>query len=153
MTLTVPLRPLWLRWNAILCAVSIFVWSTPEEDRLVFAAGLGVWLALSLFANWAIGRCGGRTLHGRWMFAILGAAGAGLGAAANLLTVLLMVFKDVRHAHAFPDFPPALLGAVLERLPSWAAAGLFFGLGLAFMAAARNRRLPDAASSPTPPVL
>ena len=51
MSFTVPPRSLWLRWNAILCAVAIFIWSTPEEDRPIFAAGLGIWLALSLFAK------------------------------------------------------------------------------------------------------
>ncbi len=153
MSFTVPPCSLWLRWNAILCAVAIFIWSTPEEDRPIFAAGLGIWLALSLFANWASGRYAGRVLHGARIFAALGAAGAALGAAANLLAVLLMVFKDVRHAHPFPDFPPALLGALLERLPAWAAAGLLFGLGIGFVAVARNRRLPDAASFTAPPAL
>lgn len=150
---TVPQKSLRFRWNAIACAVAIFIWSTPEEDRPIFPAVLGLWLALSLAVAWVIGRFGGRTLRGRSLFTALIAFGAVAGAATSVCAALLMVFKDARHAHPFPDFPPALLGATLARLPAWALAGALVGLGVALFLVALNRRRPDTPSSAEATVL
>ncbi len=153
MSFAIPPRSLFLRWNAIACAVVIFVWSTPEEDRLVFSAALGVWLALTLSVGWVVGRYAGVTLRGGRMLAAFAAFGVWSGAASNLCTVLLMVFKDARHAHLYPDYPPALLAAMLARLPAWALAGALAGTGAALLMAALGRRRPNRASSAVPPVL
>jgi hypothetical protein len=140
MSFTVPPRSLFLRWNAIVCAVAILIWSTPEEDRPIFSAVLGAWLAASLAVGWLTGRYAGVVLReSRAMAAFVG-LGAYLGAASNLCAVLLMIFKDARHGHMYPDYPPAMLGAMLARLPSWAFAGALVGLGAALYLAARSRR-------------
>ena len=60
-------------------------------------------------------------------------AGAAFGALASLSTFALMLFKDLRHAHAFPDFPPHMLLGMLERLPVWALAGGLAGLGIGIL--------------------
>lgn len=141
MSVYIPPRGLFQRWNAIFCAVAIFIWSGPEEDRPIFAALLATWLALSITAWWVTGHFGDRIWRGWRLWAGFAAAGAFTGALANLCAILLMIFKDARHAHPFPDYPPALLGAMLTRFPAWAAAGTFAGLGVALWLS--SRRLND----------
>ena len=143
---TVPPRTLWLRWNAIACAVAIFVWSTPEEDRPIFPALLGAWLAVSLLWRWVSNRHAGRTLHGTRLLIAAALFGAASGAFASLCAVLLMLFKDARHAHLYPDYPPPILGAMLARLPAWSLAGALAAVGLAILLSAIRRRYSDAAS-------
>lgn len=146
MNWTVPPRTLWLRWNAIACAVAIFIWSTPEEDRLIYPALLGTWLAVSLLWNWVSNRYAGRTLHGTRLLVAAAWFGAVTGAVSSLCAVLLMLFKDARHAHLYPDYPPALLGAMLARLPAWSLAGALAAVGVAMLLSALRRRHSDAAS-------
>jgi hypothetical protein len=57
-----------------------------------------------------------------------------------------MLFKDARHAHLYPDYPPALLGAMLARLPAWSLAGALAVVGIAIILAAVGRRRADASS-------
>jgi hypothetical protein len=57
-----------------------------------------------------------------------------------------MLFKDARHAHLYPDYPPPILGAMLARLPAWSLAGGLATVGLAILFAAVRRRRADAAS-------
>lgn len=143
---TVPARTLWLRWNAILCALAIFIWSTPEEDRLVFPALLGAWLAVSLLWRGVIIRYAGRTLHGTRLLIAASLFGAASGALTNICALLLMLFKDARHAHLYPDYPPAMLGGMLARLPAWTLAGMLAGVGMVLLFSAFRQRRSDAVS-------
>jgi hypothetical protein len=52
----------------------------------------------------------------------------GLGGA--LSSAGFMFFKNALHAHAFWDYPPGMVGAMLSRAPSWALAGALAGLGM-----------------------
>jgi hypothetical protein len=153
MGLTIPARTLAMRWNAIACALTIFVWSTPEDDRVAPAVALGMWLALTVMSSWVAGRFAGRTLRGARLGAALAVFGSVTGAAVSISTVLLMVFKDARHAHMYPDFPPTLLGGILLRLPAWTVAGGFAGLGVALVLMALSRRAANRTSSRRQPVL
>jgi hypothetical protein len=146
MSWTIPPRTLWLRWNMIACAVAIFIWSTPEEDRPIFPALLGAWLSASLLWRWLISRYSGRTLQGIHLITSAALFGAVSGALSNICAVLLMLFKDARHAHLFPDYPPPILGAMLARLPAWSLAGALSALGAALLLSALHRRRIDAAS-------
>jgi hypothetical protein len=143
---TIPRRTLWLRWNMIACAVAIFVWSTPEEDRLVFPALLGAWLAVSLLWRWLISRYSGHTLQGIRLVSSAALFGAASGALSSVGAVLLMLFKDARHAHLYPDYPPPILGAMLARLPAWSLAGTLAAVGAALLLSALRRRRVDTAS-------
>lgn len=143
---TIPPRLLWQRWNAIACAIAIFIWSTPEEDRLIFPALLGTWLAVTLLWRGVVNRFSGRTLHGHRLLIAAALFGAASGALSSICAVLLMLFKDARHAHLYPDYPPALLGAMLARLPAWSLAGALAVVGIAIILAAVGRRRADASS-------
>lgn len=146
MNWTIPPRTLWLRWNMIACATAIFIWSTPEEDRPVFPALLGAWLAISLLWRWLLGRYSGRSLQGIRLVSSAALFGAVSGSLSSLCAVLLMLFKDARHAHLFPDYPPAILGAMLARLPAWSLAGALAAVGVALLLSALRRRRADAVS-------
>ncbi|MBK9123341.1 MAG: hypothetical protein IPM16_09520 [Chloroflexi bacterium] len=139
-------RPgLLLRWNGVLCAVMIFLWSGPEDTRIGSAVALGVWAAVSLGTYWASRYS--RTTFVGWKAAVCWAAfGSAVGAGAALCTVLVMLFKDVRHAHPFPDFPPGLLAAMIARIPAWAAAGALLGISFGLVRAALDPRSTDAAA-------
>ena len=146
MSWTIPRRTLWLRWNLIACAIAIFIWSTPEEDRPIFPALLGAWLAASLVWRWVVDRYAGHTLYQMRLIAAAALLGAVSGALSSICAVLLMLFKDARHAHLYPDYPPALLGAMLARLPAWSLAGALAALGVVFLLSAVRQRRTDAAS-------
>ena len=60
-------------------------------------------------------------------------SGALIGALASLTTPLLMLFKDLRHAHVFPDYPAGMMLATLERMPAWALAGGLAGFGIGLL--------------------
>ena len=47
------------------------------------------------------------------IFALL--TGSLIGALSALASALLMLFKDLRHGHIFPDYPPEMMLAMLER--------------------------------------
>src|SRR5690606_5341653 len=136
-----------LRWNMIACAVAIFIWSTPEEDRPLYPALLGAWLAVSLVWRWMTGRYAGLNLKGSRLIAAAALFGVACGALSSICAVLLMLFKDARHAHLYPDYPPALLGAMLARLPAWSLAGMLAAIGTVLLLSAFRRRRADAASS------
>jgi hypothetical protein len=44
-----------------------------------------------------------------------------------------MLFKTGWHGHGFPDYPPPMMLAMLERLPVWMLAGALIGLAIAMI--------------------
>ncbi len=134
----IPPRPRWLSPLTLLYGVGVFIWLTPEESGLVVVSALGLFGALLMAVNWAT-RFSGRTFPARWLPIAATIGGATIGAAADLLTVFLMFMKSSMHAHLFPDYPPALLLAMLERLPAWSLAGGLVGMGAYLWAGAKAR--------------
>ena len=103
------------------CGIVILLWSGVEDSDARAVALLGFALALGATALlWT------RPLASLWSWA---AAGAASGALASVFAAGLMLFKDLQHMHAFPDYPPGMLLAMLERLPHYALAGGLAGLG------------------------
>ena len=137
---TIPPRNLPLRWALIVVSVLVVIWTGLEDDRIWLAAALGVSLTGISLAHWLTGRLAGRTITGQKIalaWAGFGALTGGLGA---FTTVVLMAFKDARHAHPFPDSPAGLLAAILGRAPHWALAGALIGIGIYAAWRAHNRR-------------
>lgn len=148
--LTVPdlIKP--LRWLTILVGIALLLWLSREENSVrsvtlygltVSALGLALWLS-DRFAGW---RIPGKLLP---VFAAL--TGALLGLSTGLVTAGLMLFKSALHNHVFPDYPPTLMGAILERIPTWTMAGAFAGLALALLWLAFRPQETEKSSS-TPP--
>ncbi len=111
----------WARHLLLVCGIAILLWSGVEDNDAVAVSLLGALLALAATALLMP-----RALNS---LASAVAVGAVFGALSSLSTFALMLFKDLRHAHAFPDYPPHMLLGMLERLPVWALAGGLAGLG------------------------
>ena len=119
---------LW-RGALIVAGLAILLWSGVEDRDASGAAALGVFTAIVLTM-----RLLGPAPEGKLRdMARASLGGALAGALAAVLAAALMLFKDLRHAHPFPDFPPAMLLGMLERLPAWALAGALAGLGLGLL--------------------
>lgn len=114
-------------------ALVVFIWSGIEDTDVITVTVLGVALSIAGVA-WILGK---RDLDQRWkrhgLVLLAMMAGACAGALSSLMTVALMLFKDIRHGHVFPDYSPALMLAMLERLPIWTIAGALMGCGCALL--------------------
>ena len=113
----------------ILVGVAILLWSSLEDRDAVLVSMLGALSAAAIsltLLDRARLRCGSATTR-----ALM--AGALVGALSSVTTAALMLFKNLRHAHVFPDYPPAMMLAALERLPWWALAGALAGFGIGIL--------------------
>lgn len=119
-----------LRLWLVALAIIIFVWSGLEDHDVIGVTILGAGLASTLFGWKLASRFKSST---RPWLTIAAISGALIGALACLMTVALMVFKDLRHGHLFPDYPPKLILAMLERLPIWAIAGGLIGISIGLL--------------------
>ena len=121
------------RGGLLLTGLAILFWSGLEDSDTSAVTLLGALSSISL-TLWLLSRLAAspriRAIH-------IALAGALAGALAALCTATLMLFKNLRHAHIFPDYPAEMLLAVLERLPVWAAAGGLAGLGIGLLLASR----------------
>lgn len=95
--------------------------------------GLGAGGSGLLVLWWVNNKLAARTISRQYHWLLNFGLGCVFGLATNLLTVILMIFKNVRHAHLFPDYSAALMGEVLERAPAWTLAGGLLGLGAALL--------------------
>lgn len=117
----------------LVSGIAVLLWSGMEDNDAVPVTVLGALLAtaaaLLLLDSHklrpAIAR-GSRPLQG-----VL--TGALIGTLASLATPLLMLFKDLRHAHVYPDYPAGMMLATLERMPAWALAGGLAGFGIGLL--------------------
>lgn len=118
---------LWL----ILLGIALFFWLGKEDKDVVAVTALGLILAGS-FVCWLIfqRRRFDITANSKISLALGILGGVCCGALSSLFTALLMLLKDLRHGHVFPDYPPELILAALERLPAWSLAGGLIGLAL-----------------------
>lgn len=132
--LLIPSAGRWLRSLWLIYGILVFVWLGPEDSliwRPVALGAAGVLLvALHAGAQWQ----GERLLPARCWIPSAAVAGALFGGGTALGAAVLMFFKNALHAHIFPDYPLALILAVLERAPAWSLAGLFGCMGMALAA-------------------
>lgn len=130
-----------LRWLILTYGLVVFIWSGWEDAYVlpvVVLGGGGAWLIVML---WSVRQLGDRAIP-IYMVPMLGIGLGGIfGLAASLMTVLLMLFKNIRHAHLYPDYPASLMGAILERAPVWMLAGGLGGLGLCLLWLALRDRI------------
>jgi hypothetical protein len=136
----IPPRPLWLRWTLILVSTVIFFWTGAEDDRVWVAALLGTAFSGVSLAHWLTDAIAGRLLTGWQIWATWATFGGLTGGLGIFATVILMAFKDARHAHPFPDYPTGLLAATLDRAPIWALAGVLIGTGVYALWRAHSQR-------------
>ncbi len=121
------------RGALLLTGLAILFWSGLEDSDTSAVTLLGALSSISL-TLWLLSRLAARPALKPLPVAL---AGALAGALASLCTAALMLFKNLRHAHIFPDYPAEMLLAVLERLPYWAITGALVGLGVGLLLASR----------------
>ncbi|MFW5771784.1 MAG: hypothetical protein ACOCZH_00570 [Phototrophicaceae bacterium] len=143
MTVRLPRRGSRARLAALACGIAIFAWLGPEDTHVWPVAALGTVTAALAVWLWTLGKLGGARLNGRQLALLAALLGAVTGLASSIITAGLMLLKNAYHAHAFPDYPPALMGAMIQRAPTWALAGTLAGLALALAWQALNAPEPD----------
>jgi hypothetical protein len=129
LTIQIPKSGRRTRWLATLCGVLIFLWLTPEDNHVEPVVALGTLTSVMVVWLWSAGK----TIPARWFPAVAALLGATTGLGASLITALLMLIKNVQHSHVFLDFPPGMIGAIIQRAPAWMLAGALIGIGLALL--------------------
>jgi hypothetical protein len=120
-----------LRLVVIAYSIVLLLWMSLEDVQVGPVAALGAGFSALVTLHLALRRLGGTALTARQLGLAAALGGGVTGAGASLCTALLMFFKNAWHAHTFPDFPPGLMLAILERAPAWGLAGMLIGIGLA----------------------
>lgn len=108
----------------------VLLWLSLEDNQTEPVVALGVVMALLGVALLCLNTMGGKTIQADYVLPSLVGAGIITGLGASVASAGLMFFKTALHAHLFPDYPPLMMLAVLERAPVWAVAGGLFGLGI-----------------------
>ena len=121
------------RLIALAAGLITLVWLSLEDQHIGPVLLLGTALAVLITSLTTFDKLGGRVIPGRYVPAAGALIGAVIGLGASVSTALLMFFKNALHAHVFPDYPPGMILAMLQRGPLWLAAGALAGLGLALL--------------------
>ncbi|MDX2075714.1 MAG: hypothetical protein SFZ02_04745 [bacterium] len=125
--------PIWLnraRWNSIFCGAVIFFWSALEDNDLTIVTLLALWLTISLVALWGINQFKNTHPPRSHIPLLVIIIGAGMGILTSINMAGLMLFKNLRHSHFFPDYPFEMMRDILARAPFWAVAGMFITSGI-----------------------
>ena len=123
-----------MRGALLLTGLAILLWSGLEDMDASAVTLLGALSSITL-TLWLLSRIADGLAVTALQIAL---AGALAGALASLCTAALMLFKNLRHAHVFPDYPAEMLLAALARLPVWALAGGLAGFGIGLLLASRQ---------------
>lgn len=139
-----------LRWLLILCGLAIWFWLGPEDDHSWPVALLSVVSSVTVGLWWLAGRVSGVRLSPARALVLCTLAGAVIGIGSAVLAASLMILKNARHAHLFPDYPAGQVLAMLGLAPVWGIAGALVGLALGLLLIAfkqeqqqRDLNLPD----------
>ena len=133
MKFTIPTSNPVSRLLIVMLGIVILLWSGMEDKDLIAVIALGLLLSVLTVMLGLMSRFGGRTLGTASLLKLAALVGSAVGAFSSVMTVLLMLFKNLRHGHVYPDYPPRLMIGILERLSIWMLAGGLAGLGLGFL--------------------
>ena len=124
----------------VVTGIAVLLWSGLEDSDAIVVTILGALLATAAAAIILMSRRFRALFLRQSLPKRLALAGALVGALASVTTPLLMLFKDLRHAHVFPDYPPEMMLATIERMPHWALAGGLAGFGIGALLKLRQDR-------------
>jgi hypothetical protein len=108
--------------------ISLFVWLSVEDVTTGPAIFFGFGAAFLISVSSSVGKIVFSST--RFFLLRMMMLGGLTGALSSVTVVALMFFKNARHAHIFPDFPPEVMVAILRRGPVWGLAGVLIGLSL-----------------------
>lgn len=134
----VPHQAVWMRWLLIIWGLIIFIWLGQEDNHVLPVAVLGAGASCLILSVWAFNRYGGQLIERAILPFVLTGVGVVVGLGGVAVTVGLMLFKNVRHAHLVPDYPNGLMGAMINLAPAWMLAGACIGLGMGLIILARQ---------------
>jgi hypothetical protein len=120
-----------LKWATALLAVYALVWM-PIEGNLPLTVLLGVAATAVAAAYTVQKRLGGQTLNWREWVGLTAVTGLLIGLSAGVVVLAFMALKTGLHDHG-PEFSRAEINWVIQRIPTWTAAGLLAGLGLGLL--------------------
>lgn len=148
--LTVPALVKRLRWIVIACGVALLLWLSREENSVRSVTLFGLAISSLGLALWISDHFAGRRISTRLLPPFAALSGAALGLSTGIVTAGLMLLKSALHSHVLPDYPVALMVAILERIPAWTVAGALAGLALALLWMALAPQKTEGASSNQP---
>jgi hypothetical protein len=130
---TIPTPTYKNRLVVIALGIIILVWSGLEDNQVFGVVILGWIIAIISLMNVLVSRFGGQSYQTKTLIKLSPLVGGCIGASASIITALLMIFKTIRHSHVFPDYPPQMILAIIERLPIWTLSSGLIGLGLSLI--------------------
>ena len=133
MMFTIPYPNYKNRLLNIALGIIVLVWSSLEDNQVGGVVLLGWIVAIISVAHFMMSRFGNQTYTVKSLIKLSPLVGASIGASASIITALLMLFKVIRHSHVFPDYPPEMILAILERLPVWSLSSGLIALGLSLV--------------------
>lgn len=128
------------RYLAIFYGVILLVWLTTESAHVLLTTLLGLGLALLIVVLSALYRLGGHSYRTRFWLPAFAIGGTLTGLLTAFTTFMLMLFKNVQHAHLYPDFPNSVMFGIVSRAPMWALAGGLIGTALALARIAKGEQ-------------
>lgn len=117
----------------VICGIAVLLWSGMEDNDARMVTLLGMLLAAAISMMLVNSQRFPERLKRLSLAKRAAMSGALIGMLASVTTPVLMLFKDVRHAHVFPDYPAGMMLATLERMPAWALAGGLTGFGIGLL--------------------
>jgi hypothetical protein len=129
-----------VRFGWAVAAPALFVWLAYEDRDLNVVMGLSAIVCLAGALTWTSKRRSGRTAERRrWLLESM-AIGVLAGGMVAPVAVLLILIKISLHSHGTPDFTMSDIAEIVNRLPTWALAGVLCGeaLGLLGVSFGRN---------------
>lgn len=121
--------PRWLGLSTLLYGVTVFLWTSPEEQTALFVSLLG-WIGATLIVlhirvRWVwFTAQSERTLYQVVMIPIA------VGILAVLSTCALMFIKTALHNHLVPEYPLSTIVGMLSRIPAWCSAAILMAASL-----------------------
>lgn len=151
MTLSIPPTTYKTRLLIIIAGITVLFWSGLEDNQIWGVTLLGWLLGILSVFTFLQSQFENKEYHIITLLKFSPIIGGIVGASASLLTLLLMLFKNIRHAHVFPDYPPQLMLAMLDRLPIWSISSglILFGITLLLYVIYSDKGSPTQADSAT----
>ena len=118
-------------------------WLALEDQALWPPLALGAAIASLVTLHFLLGRLRGRQPGPGRIIGLATGGGLLAGTGACLCAVVLMLFKNARHAHSIPDFPVGRLLATLELAPQMALSFALTGLGIGLVCLLLRVRVPS----------
>ena len=112
--------------------VLTLIWLSAESANVLMVTLLGTGWAFALLGHLVVYRFHGHQFGWRLYLVASAGFGAVAGGLTAVMAVVLMVFKNVQHAHLTPDFPNETIINTFYRLPAWAIAGALLGAAYVF---------------------